>query len=280
MESSTGWFILLAALTGVATWLGHIVGQGSARRAGVWMCFGAGMLVLWCWLFNHPSVAVLVIPPSVLRYVEGVGGAPFFMFCNAIAWNRSGKVRQRRLAELAMAVGVVYFAHGGLWMLQSTPQSAMAQDSTSGDVLQSQDYSCVPAACATALNRLGFRTSEAQMARLTETRVGNGATDIRALDGLNRRLRETNTEARLLAVSLDEVKHLTMPVLTTLQFEKSRGHMVVIVRIDSRGAMVVDPTDGTMWMSLPSLREVYRGEVIAFDRQARAGLLVASTVNR
>jgi ABC-type bacteriocin/lantibiotic exporter with double-glycine peptidase domain len=188
------------------------------------------------------------------------------MFCNAIAWGRVKLPRQRRIVQLAMAVGLIYFLHGGLWMLQSTPATALGQAQGGTQIMQSQDYSCVPAACATALNRIGISSSEAEMARLTETRVGNGATTIRALDGLNQRLRGTDMRATLLNVPPDDLQHMPLPLLTSLQFEQSRAHMVVIIRVDRKGVTIIDPAEGVMWMSHAHMATVYRGGVIAFER--------------
>lgn len=234
---------------------------------GIAMTLSVAMLVTWAWLYNNPAVAVRIIPSAVLRYIEGVGAAPAFMFCVAVAWGRASLPRQRLAARVALVVGVLYFLHGGAWMLQTTPAAAMSQDNLDTQVLQSQDYSCVPAACATALTRMGFPTSEAEMALLTETRRGNGATVIRALDGLNRRLESSGVRAQLNAVPIDELHNIELPALTTLQYEKSRTHMVVILRVDWRGILISDPTEGVVWETADTIRNYYSGDVIAFERR-------------
>ena len=87
-------------------------------------------------------------------------------------------------------------------MIQSTPRNAFGRQTSSGPVMQSQDYSCVPAACATALNQLGLPTTEAEMAELTQTRPGTGATLIRALAGLRERLAGTSFSVELVQPGL------------------------------------------------------------------------------
>lgn len=270
MESSVVWFLMLAGLSVVATVAGYRIALRSPRIAWVSMCTGVSALVLWGWLYNNASTAVLLIPTSMLRYLEGVGGAPFFLFCAGIALGRATLLRQRLLAHAAVAIGVVYFVHGGSWMLQTTPADAMSQIKDDTQVLQSQDYSCVPAACATALTRLGVPASEAEMALLTQTRAGTGATVIRALDGLNRKLKDSHLQARLQTVTLDDLHRVELPALTALQYESSRTHMVVILRVDLRGILVSDPVEGVVWETPASIRDHFSGDVIAFERSQLA----------
>jgi ABC-type bacteriocin/lantibiotic exporter with double-glycine peptidase domain len=134
------------------------------------------------------------------------------------------------------------------------------------DIRQSQDYSCVPAACATALNLLGLPSTEMQMAELTQTRPGTGATLIRALDGLDRRLMGTGWRAVLLEPSVGELERLPLPALTPLQFEASRQHMVVVSRFAYDGVWVMDPMDGYTYFSREEFEAAYRRRVIVFER--------------
>ena len=64
-----------------------------------------------------------------------------------------------------------------------------------------------------------------------------------------------------------DFEHLTTlpyPILTPLQFESSRRHMVVVLGSSRRGLLVADPVDGVIWMSPKDFAAVYIGQVIVF----------------
>ena len=266
MSATAVWFVLAALLT-MAGWLmGRTLGRGGAVRAAVGVLLAVGGMFAWAWLIRRPSVAVEVIPVGVLSRIEGVGAVPLFAAVLGVAWSRCHCGRQRVVVAWAMVLGAVYFHNGGGWLLQSTPSSVMGQTIQSEPVRQSQDYSCVPAACATALNLLGLPTTEAQMADLTQVRAGRGATLIRALDGLGRRLVGTGVTVHLIEPTLSELAALPMPAVTPLQFEPTRQHMVTLTRVTPRGVWFLDPMDGYDSLPLDEFAAVYRGRALIFER--------------
>lgn len=264
---SVGWFIFLALLSiaafaggrrvaGLPTWKGRAILAGA-------MIF----LAAWAWLYHRPDVAVRVIPVSLLSYLEGTAAAPIFMLILGVAWERSARPRQKAVTAGAILVGVFYFVHGGLWMLQSTPVQGFAPRSADAAVvMQSSDFSCVPAACATALNLIDQPSTEAQMAELTQTRVNSGATVIRAVDGLRRRLDGSGIRPELVQAAYDDLLRLPKPALTALSFERTQRHMVVITRATPAGCIVEDPMQGTLWMPRAEFEAVFNQEVIVFRR--------------
>ena len=73
------------------------------------------------------------------------------------------------------------------------------------------------------------------MAELTQTRVGEGATVIRAVDGLSQRLRGTPWSVELVEAPLDQLVGTRTPVLTAILTDKPQRHMVTLLAItDSR----------------------------------------------
>lgn len=263
MADTTRWFVAMAALALLALIVGRVLGR---QRQSCWpgLGLGIGLLAGWAYLAHHPAVAVRLIPLDVLSRVEGTAAVPAFMLIVGILWTRSRLPRQRRVAAWAVVLGTVYFLQGGLWMLQTTPQAGFARVVQRGPVHQSQRFSCVPAACATALNSLGLYTSEAEMAQLTQTRPGTGATTLRALYGLNLRLAGTRYRAKIVAAGPDRLRHLPTPALTPLQYERTRRHMVTVLRTDHWGVWIADPIDGTLCLDWAYFRTVYTGGVIIF----------------
>ncbi len=221
----------------------------------------------WAWLTYHPAVAVKLIPLSVLAQIEGVGNVPFFMLLLGVAWSRARLPRQKRVITWAVMFGAVFFINGGLWMLQSTPERGFAATVSNEPVIQSQEYSCVPAACAQALDLLGYPTSEQQMAELTQTRPGTGSTTLRAMHGLAQRLKHRPHEVELLQVDLQELRRLPLPIVTPLQYEPTRRHMVTITGFTHEKIHIQDPIDGKVSISWDSLETVFTGEVLVFIRR-------------
>lgn len=271
MATSGLTFVGVAALSALCLHLGWRWSNRSAVGGRMVMIVALTLLVAWAWLSKQPAVAVRVLPLEVLGSVEGVGAVPLFMALLGAAWARASRLRQRRVAGMAVIMGVVYFVSGGLWMLQSTPATGFASEAPAADgvALQSQEFSCVPAACATALTRLGVPTSEAVMAELTQTRPGTGATLLRAAEGLRERLAGTGWGVVVLRIEGRSIDELPMPLLTPLRFEAGRRHMVAVLGSGPRGIEVADPNVGRIWFDKADLLTYFTGDVIAFERTGR-----------
>lgn len=269
MPGSVLWFVLVLAAV-LAAWY---AGQSTAHIRDPWRrgcVIGAVMIFLlgWSALIHRPTVAVQIIPLSVLARLEGVGAAPLFVFMLGVGWRLASQVRQRAIMVLGMCLGLAYFVQGGMWMMRPTPTSAFGKQEHTLLIWQTQDYSCVPAASATALRMLGLRSNEAEMAELTETRKGSGATLLRALNGVSKRLKHTGIQARLLEPGYEDLQRIEPPMLTPLQYEAARLHMVTIVEVRPHLVVVADPQSGLEFLSRHRFEELYRGKVIAFEGAA------------
>ena len=283
LDVNTSWFLGAVLFTGLAGGAGVLLGRGAPGTLRASVGGAVAWMLGWAWLVHHPEVALEFIPVEFLSRIEGFGGVPAFMFLLGVLWSQTCLNRQRMVVAWAAAFGGVYFVNGGMWLLQDTPTAVMGHtyaDAQHGVVMQSQDYSCVPASCATALNLLGMPSSEAQLARLTDTRPGTGATVLRALRGLNARLAGSPLQARLVSLTADVIPRLDLPALTPLQFERSRRHMVVILAGDEKGVWLMDPTSGLYRMDTAAFRSVFVGQVIVFDgprsRSAGVGQIAAT----
>ncbi len=271
MPGSVLWFIAVLAVLPVA-WL---AGQRASMIEDTWrrgyVIGGVFCLLLgWAMLINHPAVAVQLIPIAALARLEGIGAAPLFVFVLGVGWRLASLRRQRAIMVVGMFLGLGYFMHGGLWMMRPTPTNAFGQ--TGGEhyyVTQSQDYSCVPAACTTSLRMLGVQTTEREMAALTETRAGSGATLLRALNGVSARLEGTGIEAQLLEPTYKQLINLEPPILTPLQYEATRLHMVTLLQVRPDRVVIADPQIGIEFIGRREFETLYRGQVIAFDGGGR-----------
>ncbi len=262
------WFTWLALLALGGFLLGNRLGRGDARRALVAMFAAVALIAAWTWLMRNPAVAVNAMPVWFLSHVEGSGSVPLFMLVTGIAWSRAQLAHQKRLTILAAFFGGLFFLQGSMWMLQTTPRSVLGGSRSPGMItLQSQDFSCVPASCATALHMLGIETTEAEMAHFTQTRAGTGSTLIRALDGLTTRLAGSGWRAQLLEPSIADLPSLPPPMLAPLQFESQRLHMVTLLGFHRGFVRIADPESGVILLSPQEFAKVYKGQVIGFVKR-------------
>ncbi|MFK7789742.1 MAG: cysteine peptidase family C39 domain-containing protein [Phycisphaeraceae bacterium] len=270
MPGSALWFVFVAAMLPAAWFGGKACGRIEDRlRRGCVIGLAFVLLIGWSLLIRHPAVAVQIIPLAALARLEGIGAAPLFLFMLGVGWHLSILKRQRAVMIVGMFLGAAYFIQGGMWMMRPTPTNAFDKDFGQLVVHQTQDYSCVPAASATALRMLGLSASEAEMAELTETREGSGATLLRALNGLQIRLQYTGIEAKLLEPDYDTLMRLEPPLLTPVQYEATRLHMITIVQVREHVILVADPEVGVEYLSRRQFEEIYRGQVIAFEGNAK-----------
>lgn len=266
MPGAVVWFALVLGSMLAAWYAGFAVTriQDPLRRGG--LVAGAVLLLFgWAVLIRYPAIAVELIPLPALARLEGIGAAPLFLFIVSAGWQLAVFKRQRAVMALGALLGIAYFLQGGLWMMRPTPTRAFSQTQHRLVVRQTQDYSCVPAASATALRMLHQRSDEAEMAKLTETRAGSGATLLRALNGLDKRLKHTGIMPRLIEPDYDQLQRLEPPLLTPMQYAASRLHMVTIVEARPHMVVIADPASGIEFQSRHQFLSAYRGQVIAFD---------------
>ena len=265
MPASALWFVLIAAMLPAAWFGGRACSQIDDRmRRGCVIGLAFVLLIGWSMLIRHPSLAVQIIPLSALARLEGIGAAPLFLFMLGVGWHLAILKRQRAVMILGMCLGAAYFVQGGLWMMRPTPTNAFSTDFDQLVIDQTQDYSCVPAASATALRMLGLSATEAEMAELTETRAGSGATLLRALNGLDARLKHTGVNPVLLEPDYEGLMRIEPPILTPVQYEAAQLHMVTIIEVRPHVVLVADPQIGVEFLSRRQFEAIYRGQVIAF----------------
>jgi hypothetical protein len=261
MVSSMLWFGVLATVA-MASWA---AGWGSARRGAAWgrLAVAVGLLWLATWIVlqQRPDVAVRLIPSGMLSQIEGTAAVPAFMLIVGAAMAAAALPRQRVLARVSTLIGVVFFAYGGMWMLQPAPTLGAAPQ-RSGPVLQSTDYTCVAAASATALGMVGIDAGEAEMARLTATRPIYGSTLLRAYAGLERKLDHADHRPVLVQASLDDLHTLPAPALTALSLGTASRHMVVILGTTDRSVYIFDPNVGNRHVPLAEFRRAFSGHAI------------------
>lgn len=220
------------------------------------------VLIGWTWLVNHPSLASRFIDADVLKYLEGTASAGPALVLLGAASRRATSQRQRAFVVTGVIACSAFFLYGSAWMLQSTRPEDFSTFNRAGVVRQSQRFSCVPAACATALNRIGVPTTEAEMAQLTQTRWGTGATLVRALSGVNQRLASTSYHATIEQADWRRLCDADGPSIVLMRFESPRYHMATVLAAKPHVVLLADPAQGMMWLSREQFEESYTGSAI------------------
>lgn len=277
MDGPAIWFVALALLTAVSLVAGCWWARHSPYRGWVLAAFGLVCLCTCTWFQRNPVSAANLIPVGSLQYLEGTAAVPFFMLILGVGWSHARKLRERGFLGFAVMIGALFFLQSGVWMITATPVHQF--DETQTDhivVMQSQKYSCVPAASATALNMLGYESTEAQMAAYTHTRPLLGSTTIRAAEGLTRRLDGTGIGVRIIKADVTQLAQLPSPMLLTVNFDANSryNHMIVVLETNAYGAHVSDPTDGLFFIPWSALKSAIAGPAIVFDHSiARHAML-------
>lgn len=262
------WFVSILLIGGLFCLLGVRMGRLPPTIAHAVAAAAAFLIVVWSTLINHPEWFVKLAPSLWISRFEGIGAAPLFLFITGVLWSmgRAKPVgRERHLAALCAGVCVFYLAIGGAWMLLPTSTAGLNQERGSMMVMQSRDYTCVPAATATLLNRMGVASSEQEMAALTFTRPRSGSTMLKAMEGVRARLEMDgrSDQVRLLAPTFDELRHLPYPMLTTLRFHMTSSHMVVLLSANEHFVSIFDPEIGIYQLHRLDFEPLYGGRVVA-----------------
>ncbi|MEM6333147.1 MAG: cysteine peptidase family C39 domain-containing protein [Planctomycetota bacterium] len=265
MLAPSVWFVLLAAVTAGAWAAGWWSARHSAVGARLAVMVGLIWLGFWVALHYRPDVAVMTMPSWLLSRLEGTASVPAFMLIVGVAMSAAALPRQRAMARCSAVVGAAVFVYGGVWMIQPAPTLG-GSSNVPGRAMQSTEYTCVAAASATALDLIGVPASELEMVELTGTRRGQGATFIRAYDGLRRKLEGTTFQPRIVRADLDDLGQLPMPALTALTTRPTSRHMVVITRVTDQFVWVFDPATGDRQMLHDEFDREYARDVILFVR--------------
>lgn len=271
MSESALWFVALLA-GGVAAFFAAMR-LGSSRQRAIYAFGWLGLfLIALVWLQKHPATALALLPSHVLIHLEGTAVFPAAMAILGVAWAQGRRRRQRVLTGVAVVVAGMCFMHGARWMVQPTPSVIGSGEAV---VTQSTDYSCVAAACATALNQLNVPTNEADMMTLARVKAGSGATMMRALDGLNRRLDQSPWRARLVDMHGGDALLTQAPALVALRLGKWNSHLVTIVESHEHYVVIADPVDGLLSFPRHALEAYAEPTGIVFERTGEAAARVA-----
>jgi hypothetical protein len=204
------------------------------------------------WLQLHWAAVSWGIVSATLAYVFG--------FCSAVAW-ASEKWGRRLPAVFSVAVllAIQFYA---AW--SSRPNLPALDDWTTPDgiVLQTSDYTCVPASGATIASILGIHATEKQLAVLFHT-TRDGTFPASALSGM----RQLGIEGRKVSAVGGDIRAVHPPAML---FFVNDTHAVVFAGITSDGLVEIwNPSQGKTFFSENALNRVWTGHALEFHRAGK-----------
>lgn len=276
MLESTLWFFGQILLALAMLFVGARLGSRGGRGALLAMALCLALLLAWALRVVQPTLYYNVIPLDVLVYIEGTANVPIFMLFIGTVWKYPHDERARRAGPPLIALAFVYFVWNGLWMILPYPKGKEAifyepylhPAAHGGVITQYSNDACVAAAAATAMLAAGIDmpVSEAEMIRLTDTRLLRGSTVARAARGLRRYLEGSGINVEVVDVNADgcaNLASLDMPVLTPIKSGIGSLHMVVVYGHPPKLMDVFEPLDSReldWWAQVTTGKRRARGE--------------------
>jgi hypothetical protein len=288
---SSIWFVLLLliapAFLAVGWWLGDQK-NAAVRRGALFVTLA--LIALAAVPKFKPTLLHTMLPLGVSIHLEGVLATFPWMILVGLVWAGRFTANLRRAAPLMLLLGIVYFLFGGVWMVLPDVRPYERESRTSqGVTLQSRPDTCVPAACATALRKLGIPTTEGEMCHVVMARPGRGSTLARAAYGLRKHLARRGIDVVLKNLDADEVvwtARPSRPVLVVIRSSLAADHMVVVLGRLRDGVVIANPSPGVHGGVSPmpvklnlgfemyrpeDFARLYRGGAIVFEPQQRSG---------
>ncbi len=256
VESVT-WFAAQAIIAGGMIPLGRRLARA---RAVAWKSAATVATVaalLWPLMRWHPAHALALLGAPVMMYIEVTGMIPAVLLLFTIASVHVRRLSERRLSILLVVVCGLYFVRCGLWMVRPPVPDLGATSVRDGVCLQSTPYTCVAASLVTLLRAHGVDATETEMARLSDTEVGGGATDTRALRALERKLAGRPLEIRYEVMDYERLRHIRMPCLVSTKFGYFVSHMVPVLAAHEGEVALGDPLTGRRTVPVDEFRNIW-----------------------
>jgi hypothetical protein len=234
------------------------------RARHLYLAFPLLLILPWANLYvaTHPSVQWDMPEWIQLHWAALSWGAVnstlayVFGFCSAVAW-ASDKWGRRLPALFSVGVLLVIQIYAA-WSSRPNLPALDEWKTRDGVVLQTSDYTCVPASGATIASILGVPTTEKQLAVLFHTTT-NGTFPAAALSGM----RQLGIDGRKVNSTDGNIRVLRPPAML---FFVNDTHAVVFVGFTNGLVEIWNPSEGRTFYSEERLRLVWTGHALEFRR--------------
>ena len=238
-------------------------GRGFGLGAGI----AVGVLGLKAALSRMPGVELAVFPWTWYVYLSA-WHFPAAVFVSVFLWKRmvSPWGRVRAVALSAVLMGVVLWSVRFFFLPTGEEQLKGAWDAD-GVCIQSERWSCVPAACATLLREIGVATSEGEFARVSLARPGYGTSVLGTVRGLRILAGEKGYRVKVVRGDAEMLGKLRKPCLILSKFDVP--HVDVVYAIGPGGMIVAEPSWGMeSWPNVGDIPEVWSGLAVVVYRES------------
>jgi len=236
-----------------------------------------GVLLVWPLMRVFPVVPIELLGARVVACIElTLLAAPTVLFF-AIAARRVPRKSDGRAMMMLTAAAAVYFVKAGWWMLMPAGvgragseigRTRINQQADGSEICrQSTDYTCVAASMVTMLRARGIGAEEAEMARLSFTQVGGGATDSRAMWPLEEKLEGTGLAVRYQRLDVQGLIAAPKPCMVQLDWGYFISHMVPVMSADVEQVVIGDPLVGRAKMTAEAFRAKWKGMAIVLENR-------------
>jgi predicted double-glycine peptidase len=174
-----------------------------------------------------------------------------------------------RLAVSVLMIGVVLLTSVWPFLAPAFNQQFLAGLTTKidsdGVCLQSTDYTCGPASAVTALQKLGFKADEGEIALLAHTSSATGTPPDILAKALQNRYRSEGLKSEYRIFNdVSELK-TCLPTLVVIKFSFMLDHYVTVLDVTDQEITVGDPLSGLRKLSTAEFNDRWRltGVVLA-----------------
>ncbi len=264
------WFLLqlLLALATIPAGA-FLVGVKSRWVAAAVAALALAVLLLWPLMRFFPLVPMSLVGARRLAMIELTGLLVPAALVFSIAARTVPRPSDRRALWLLLAVASVFFVRTGWWMVSRGVPDLGPTQLTGGVCRQTTGYTCVAASLVTLLTAHGIPATETEMAQLTMTEVNGGATDSRAVWGLERKLEmATGSGANPLlrvhysVLDRDGLFAVPKPCLVQTDWGFFTAHMMPVLSADANTVVLGDPLQGQREQPTTDFLRHWKGRAI------------------
>lgn len=241
---------------------------GARRRwvSAAVAAFALAVLLLWPLMRFFPLAPMSLLGARRLAMIELTGLLVPAALVFSIAARTVPRPSDRRALWLLLLVASAFFVRTGWWMVSSGVPDLGPTRLTNGVCCQTTGYTCVAASLVTLLAAHDIPATETEMARLTMTEVNGGATDSRAVWGLERKLESAGSAANLRVhyAALDGNGLLTVPKPCLVQADWGffMAHMMPVLSANANTVVLGDPLQGQREQPTKDFLRHWKGRAI------------------
>ena len=169
-----------------------------------------------------------------------------------------------RLLILLVTVLIGYLGYSFHWMIYHThytKEELPTHWDENRICLQTTGWTCVAASLTTVSDRLGIKTSQAEMARLSLVRPGGGTTDLHSIRAMQMKFGDAY-QVDIRRLGYDQLLQTPLPALSSTLFTFPLYHSIAILEVSPQAITIADPLYGKKVMPRDEFAAQWTGIVI------------------